>query len=73
MAFSALVALTAACSGGSDGIRISATTGTGTGTPTGAVSDAGSSTPTPAPAPVAVPPLPENPFAGGRAVEEYLA
>ena len=73
VAFSALVALTAACSGGSDGIRISATTGTGTGTPTGTVSDAGSSTPTPTPTPVAVPPLPENPFAGGRAVEEYLA
>ncbi len=72
----AIVALTAlaaatACSGGGEGIRISATTGTGTGTPTASAS--GTTTPEPTPTPLAVPTLPENPFAGGRAVEEYLA
>ncbi|MGE3960703.1 MAG: tol-pal system YbgF family protein [Dehalococcoidia bacterium] len=65
-----LAATIVACGGDGDGIRISATTGTGTGTPTATA--AGEATASATPTPLPVPALPENAFAGGRIVEEYL-
>lgn len=59
----------AACSGGGEGIRISAATAT-TGAATPTVSTTPTAEPTPTPAPV--PRRPENPYAGGRLVETYL-
>lgn len=69
-----LAALTAGCGGG-DGIRISAITATPSGdaTPTETTDTTTIGAPGETPRPVAVPGAPDNPFAGGRLVEEYLA
>lgn len=70
----AAVALLAGACGGDQGIRISAITstpasgeGTATPTPTSVLSSVDEDTLVP------VPPLPDNPFGGGRDVEAYLA
>lgn len=68
-----LLPLLAAC-GGDSGIRISAVTATPeAGTTAPPAGEVGSANPEPTPERVPLPAPPENPFAGGRLVEAYLA
>ena len=65
----AAILLIAGCSSSDDGIRITVGTGAEGTPPPGEATVAA----TPTPRPVPLPPRPENPFAGGVAVAQYLA
>ena len=67
-----MLALASSACGGGDGIRIAAVTGTPSGSATTAPSTTATLTEV-TPPPLPVPQAPENPFAGGRLIEGYLA